>query len=102
MRFGQRAYVDVVLCAEGYPGRPKTGARIDGIDDLPDGVWVFHGATTRAGDALLTSGGRVLHVVGGGDTVTDARRRAYEVAGRIRFEGKFYRSDIAAREVGVA
>ena len=103
MRFSQRAFVDVVLCAENYPGPPKTGMRIDGLDRLPDGVYAFHGATRRdAAGNVLVSGGRVIHIVASGETVAQARDLAYAGAERVSFEGKFYRSDIARQEVAVA
>jgi len=95
VRFSQRAYVDVALCAAGYPGSPRRGDRIS-VDDLPDDVWTFHAGTRRAADGgFLTDGGRVLHIVAQGDTVAEARRKAYVGAERVRFEGKFYRQDIA-------
>jgi phosphoribosylamine--glycine ligase len=102
VRFSQRAFVDVVLCAEGYPARPKIGERISGLDSLPDGVYAFHGATTGLPDGgFATAGGRVIHVVAGGATVAEARERAYVGAERVTFAGKFYRSDIARGEVAV-
>jgi phosphoribosylamine--glycine ligase len=102
VRFGQRAYVSVALCSAGYPGRVEGGQPIEGLDELPEGVWAFHAATTRAGTRFMTAGGRVIHVVAGGDTVADARRLAYLAAERITWKGRFYRSDIAAQEVPVA
>lgn len=102
VRFGQRAYVSVALCSEGYPGRVETGHPIEGLDQLPEGVWAFHAATKRAGARLVTSGGRVIHLVGGGDTVAEARARAYAAAEKIGWPGRFYRSDIAVGEVAVA
>ena len=102
VRFGQRAYVSVALCAEGYPGRVETGHPIEGLESLPEGVWAFHSATKRVGSRLVTSGGRVIHLVGGGDTVAEARARAYAAAEKIGWPGRFYRSDIAAGEVAVA
>ena len=103
IRFRQRAYVDVVLCAANYPGPPKTGMAVEGLDRLPENVLAFHGATKRGpnGDVLV-SGGRVMHVVASGETIAEARDRAYAGAERVSFEGKFYRSDIAQREVVVA
>jgi len=102
VRFSQRAFVDVVLCAEGYPAVPKTGAEITGLDRLPDGVYAFHGATRRGPTGgFVTAGGRVIHIVAGGATVEEARERAYAGAERVDFEGKFYRSDIAQGEVAV-
>jgi len=98
VRFSQRAYVDIALCAEGYPGLPRSGDAI-AIGDLPDDVWTFHAATRRSADGgFVTAGGRVLHVVAQGDTPAHARERAYEGAERITWRGRFYRSDIAASE----
>ena len=98
VRFSQRAYVDVALCAEGYPGQPRMGDQIT-IPDLPDDVWTFHAGTRpspRGG--FVTAGGRVLHVVAQGDTPAHARDKAYVAAERITWPGRFYRSDIAASE----
>nr|MBA2372512.1 phosphoribosylamine--glycine ligase [Chloroflexota bacterium] len=107
VRFSPLAVIDVVLCADGYPGTPRRGDLIEGTDRLPEGVYAMHGATRRidaggppadgraALDAgLVTAGGRVMHIVGTGDTIAEARARAYEGAERVTFAGKFYRSDI--------
>ena len=100
LRFSQRAFVDVVLCAAGYPAVPRMGDRITGLDQLPDGVYAFHGATRRLPDGgFVTAGGRVVHIVAGGATVAEARERAYQGVERVSFGGKFYRSDIARGEV---
>lgn len=102
VRFSQRAFVDIALCAQGYPAVPKTGAAITGLDKLPEGVYAFHAGTRRGVDGgFITAGGRVLHIVAGGATVDEARERAYQGAERVAFEGKFYRSDIAQGEVAV-
>ncbi|HEV2250229.1 MAG TPA: phosphoribosylamine--glycine ligase [Candidatus Limnocylindria bacterium] len=98
VRFSQRAYVDVALCAEGYPGRPRVGDQIT-IGDLPDDVWTFHAGTRSSpSGGFVTGGGRVMHVVAQGDTPAHARERAYLAAERISWKGRFYRSDIAALE----
>jgi phosphoribosylamine--glycine ligase len=102
LRFSQRAFVDVVLCAEGYPGAPRTGDRIAGLDRLPDGVYAFHHATAAVPGGFVTTGGRVMHIVAGGASVAEARDLAYQGAERITFTGKFYRSDIARGGVAVA
>ena len=103
LRFSQRAFVDVVLCAEGYPGSPRVGDRIEGLDALPDGVYGFHGATASTpSGGFITTGGRVMHIVAGGSNVADARDRAYQGAERVTFTGKFYRSDIAGSGMAVA
>jgi phosphoribosylamine--glycine ligase len=103
MRFSKRAYVDVVLCAENYPGTPKIGMSVEGLDRMPENVFAFHGATKRgAGGAVVVAGGRVMHMVASGESIAEARDRAYAGAERVTFEGKFYRSDIAQQEVAVA
>jgi phosphoribosylamine---glycine ligase len=103
LRTSQRAFVDVVLCSEGYPFAPRNGVPISGLDRLPEGVYAFHGATKAApGGGFVTAGGRVVHIVAGGATVDEARERAYIGAEAVKFEGKFYRSDIARGEVAVA
>jgi phosphoribosylamine--glycine ligase len=103
IRFSKRHYVDVVLCAENYPGPPKTGMLLAGLDRLPENVLAFHGATKRnaTGDVVV-SGGRVMHIVASGDSIAEARGRAYAGAEHVTFEGKFYRSDIGQQEVAVA
>ena len=92
--------VSVVLASGGYPGEYETGKPILGIEsaeELP-GVTVYHAGTKRTADGtLVTSGGRVLNVTALGADFATARDRAYEAAGRISFEGMFYRTDIGAR-----
>lgn len=103
VRFSQRAYVDVALCAEGYPGVTRTGDAIGGLERLPEGVYGFHGATASTpSGGFITMGGRVMHIVAGGANVAEARDRAYQGAERVTFSGKFYRSDIAASGVAVS
>ena len=100
--WGTGAAVTVVIASEGYPQHPRTGDVIEGLG--PDGqlvtgdgsVVVFHAGTKRDGDGnFVTNGGRVLAVTGLGDTVAEARRRAYEAASLITFKGSVRRSDIA-------
>jgi phosphoribosylamine---glycine ligase len=92
----RRGYaVCVVLCAEGYPGRPRKGDPIHGVEAIDEeDVIVFHAGTAIGPRGLSTSGGRVLNVIGLGSTLARARARAYEFADRIKFEGKHYRKDI--------
>jgi phosphoribosylamine--glycine ligase len=93
----KRASVTVVLASAGYPGKYETGKVISGLDEAAKlkGVQVFHAGTKIAGNEVVTSGGRVLAVTALGSTIAAARERAYEAAGRIRFEGCHYRRDIA-------
>lgn len=92
--------VAVVLASEGYPGSYEKGKKITGIADAEalDDVMVFHAGTKidENGD-VVTSGGRVLNVVGLADTFEGARDLAYKAADLIDFEGKQLRRDIGAR-----
>lgn len=89
----------VVLASRGYPGSFEPGIPIQGLDDVPDDVLVFHAGTRGQGDAIVTAGGRVLNVVGTGSTLDEAAGRAYAGAARVSFEGKHFRTDIGSRKV---
>ena len=91
--------VDVVVAATGYPAKPTIGERIDGLFDLPSGTLVFHAGTKRVNNTFVTAGGRVLHVVGRGASLADAREAAYRAVERVRFPSAFHRTDIAAPQV---
>jgi phosphoribosylamine--glycine ligase len=89
----------VVLAAGGYPGSYEKGKVITGLEDasaLPK-VTVFHAGTALDGDAVVTSGGRVLSVTAIGETIDEAAERAYEAVAKIEFEGKQLRQDIGWR-----
>jgi phosphoribosylamine--glycine ligase len=101
-----RHSVTVVMASAGYPGTPRTGVPIFGIEKaraLPD-VLVFHAGTRRdppKGPGIgrwFTTGGRVLAVTALGETREEARRRAYEAVREIKFEGAHYRRDIGAQK----
>ena len=66
------------------------------LDQIEDGS-VFHAGTSRVNEKIITSGGRVLNVVGIGDNLKDAILKAYELAEKISFEGKFFRKDIGKK-----
>jgi phosphoribosylamine--glycine ligase len=99
VRWRDEAAVAVMLASGGYPGAYETGKPIDGVDELDDGVLVFHAGTKPEGGRLVTAGGRVLAVSATGPTLADAREKAYRNVARIRFEGIHYRTDIGASEV---
>lgn len=92
------AAVCVVIAAEGYPESPVTGGVISGLAeaDAIDGVDVLHAGTRAQGDAIVSSGGRVLSVVGRGSTIEAARERAYAGVELIDLPGSHHRTDIAA------
>ncbi|CQD21230.1 phosphoribosylamine--glycine ligase [Mycobacterium lentiflavum] len=91
LRWRDGAAVTVVLAAENYPGRPRVGDVIAGSE--ADGV--LHAGTTRRDDgAIVSSGGRVLSVVGTGADLTGARADAYRILDSIRLPGSHFRTDI--------
>ena len=95
--------VTVAMAAGGYPAERDTGSPIAGVDDAEAlGAVVFHAGTAMRDGQLVTSGGRILNVTGLGETIEQARTRAYEACERISFPGVRYRSDIAAKAVNVA
>jgi phosphoribosylamine--glycine ligase len=90
----------VVMAAKGYPGTPRKGSEIRGIDAAEaTGATVFHAGTARDGDRLVAAGGRVLGVTALGKDVTEAQARAYEAVDRIDWPGGFCRRDIGWRAV---
>ncbi len=93
--------VTVVLASAGYPASSSKGDVIAGLDEAAalEGVEIYHAGTAHHDGEIVTAGGRVLNVTGIGPTAADARRRAYDAAELISFEGRQLRSDIAARAV---
>jgi phosphoribosylamine--glycine ligase len=92
-----RPSVCVVITSSGYPGKYEMGKLITGLDEaakLPH-VKVFHAGTKLEGKRVLTDGGRVLGVTALGDTLTEAKKNAYEAIQKINFPGMHYRTDIA-------
>ena len=90
------AAVCVVLATERYPERPRAGDPIHGIEDaLQLGALIFHGGTGERDRWLVTSGGRVLSVVGTGADLAAAAARAYAAADMIQFDGMQLRRDVA-------
>jgi phosphoribosylamine---glycine ligase len=95
----QRAAMCVVMAAAGYPATPRLGDAIAGIAEAEQvaGVSVYHAGTRAVGDDVVTSGGRVLGVTAVGDSLAEAKAKAYDGCERIRFSGAQYRRDIGFR-----
>ena len=96
------AAVTVVVAADGYPESPVSGDAIGGLDEaeeVPD-AYVLHAGTRLEGDVVVSSGGRVLSVVGTGPDLAAARAAAYAAVDRIRLRGSHHRTDIAASAAG--
>ncbi len=100
IHWSNEAYVGVVVASGGYPGGYDTGFPIAGLDSTDEHALVFHAGTAVREGEVVTSGGRVLTVVGRGASVAEARERAYDSARHVEFQGAYYRTDIAARPVG--
>ncbi len=88
-------WVGVVMASGGYPGAYETGAEIRGLPSPAEDGVVFHAGTRRDGAKIATDGGRVLTATARGDSLADARRRAYRIAEGIEFDNAYYRRDIA-------
>jgi phosphoribosylamine---glycine ligase len=101
-KWDPRAAVGVVVASANYPDDAlmKTGFPIRGLAEMPRGVQVFHGGTRfEPGRGLVTDGGRVVTAVALGDTVAEAREKALAGARQVRFQGAFFRTDIAEEAV---
>jgi len=97
LEWDRRTALGVVMAAAGYPDAPRKGDVITGIAaETPDSV-TFHAGTTLNGTQLTASSGRVLCVVGLGDSVKMAQKKAYDVADQIHFDGAQFRRDIGWR-----
>jgi len=93
------AAICVVLAARGYPEAPLAGTVIRGAEqDFGEHVVVFHAGTARNEDgALVAAGGRVLNICARGESLTEARERAYAAIARIDWPEGFFRTDIGWR-----
>ncbi|MFM9694694.1 phosphoribosylamine--glycine ligase [Streptomyces europaeiscabiei] len=106
LRWSGDAAVTVVVASHNYPGTPRTGDPITGLDevaavDAPH-AYVLHAGTKRAGDDIVSAGGRVLSVTATGKDLTEARDRAYTAVARIGLDGSQHRADIAAKAAAEA
>jgi phosphoribosylamine--glycine ligase len=102
LRWDPRAAVCVVMASGGYPGEYKSGHVISGLKEAgaEADVQVFHAGTGLKENEVISAGGRVLGVTALGDTLEDARARAYDAARQISFQDMYMRSDIAATPKG--
>lgn len=96
LQFADNAAVCVVLASDGYPEHYEKGFPIFGLENFEDkdGYYVFHAGTKLLDGKVVTNGGRVLGVVAAGDTLKDARAKAYAATEWISFEKKYKRNDI--------
>jgi phosphoribosylamine--glycine ligase len=96
LQWSSGASACVVLASGGYPGKFETGEVIAGLEAAAqvEGATVFHAGTRRAGDDIVTHGGRVLGVTARGSDLNAAVERAYTAVEKISFDGMHYRKDI--------
>ncbi len=108
LEWDPRPAVTVVMAAEGYPGSYERGKTINNLEEAASmkDVKVFHAGTTYRNDPaggregrVVTDGGRVLNVTAIGDTFQAAQTKAYEAAKTIRYQGAWYRRDIASKAI---
>jgi len=98
-QFAAITALTVVMAAQGYPGTPEKGARLDPGTDNAANTKVFHAGTAFKDGALIANGGRVLNVTATGANVTEAKAAAYARVKDVDFPGGFYRSDIGWKEI---
>ncbi len=100
VEWDERAALGVVMAAGGYPDSYEKGRLIAGLNDTDsDTQKVFHAGTNEVNGSVVTNGGRVLCVVGLGETVAAAAEQAYEAVGRIRWDDAYFRRDIGHRAI---
>lgn len=97
LEWDRRTALGVVIAAENYPGAPRTGDLITGIPPDTQDQITFHAGTKLQDGKLVSSGGRVMCVVGLADTVRGAQLKAYEAIDQIHFDGMQFRQDIGYR-----
>jgi phosphoribosylamine--glycine ligase len=102
LRWSPQPCVGVVVASAHYPDDAliKTGFPVRGLAEMPPGVLIFHAGTRfEPARGLITDGGRVVTSVALGDTIAQAREKALAGARQVRFDGAFFRSDIAGEAV---
>lgn len=99
LKWSTQASICVVMASGGYPGNYAKGKSIAGLDRAAKlaNTKVFHAGTARAGDQVVTSGGRVLGVTALGADLKSAQAAAYAAVETIHFEGAQYRKDIGSK-----
>jgi phosphoribosylamine--glycine ligase len=104
LEWDRRPAVCVVMASGGYPGDYEKGKKITGLEEARqiEDVIVFHAGTKDINGDILTNGGRVLGVTALGDTIRQAKQGAYRAVDKIKFDGAYYRRDIADKAIKVS
>jgi len=103
LEWDSRASVCVVMASGGYPDDYEKGKVITGIEEAEKikDVHVFHAGTAEKDGQIVTAGGRVLGVTALGDTIAEAKAKAYQAIEKIKFEKAYYRKDIADKAINI-
>lgn len=101
LEWDPRPAVCVVMASGGYPDHYEKGKVITGLEQAEElhDVVVFHAGTAQKDGSVVTNGGRVLGVTATGDSIADAKKKAYEAVDKIKFEGVYFRRDIADKAI---
>ncbi len=99
VRWRDEAALTVVMAAEGYPGAPKKGSVIRGLNEAGEGGEIFHAGTAERDGGIVANGGRVLNVTAMGRTVSEAQQKAFAAVNLIDWPEGFCRRDIGYRAV---
>jgi phosphoribosylamine--glycine ligase len=101
LEWDRRPAVCVVMASGGYPGDYEKGKKIAGLEEAQqlEDVIVFHAGTKDMDGDIVTNGGRVLGVTALGQTIRDAKERAYRAVDKIKFDGAYCRRDIADKAI---
>ena len=101
LEWDRRPAVCVVMVSGGYPGEYEKGKKIIGLEEALqiEDVVVFHAGTKDVNGDIITNGGRVLGVTALGDTIKQAKQRAYRAVEKIKFDGAYCRRDIADKAI---
>lgn len=97
IQISDRIYCSVVLASGGYPKSYEKGYKISGLDKCDDNALIFHSGTKSENGELFTNGGRVLNVVGSGQTLAEAIDHSYNNAELISFKDSYFRRDIGKK-----
>ncbi len=91
----------VVFATQGYPGSYKKGSLIKGFEKMMQDSkkMCFHAGTTKSNDNIVATGGRVLSITARGESLTEARKKAYDMADQVEWPEGFYRRDIGLRSL---
>jgi phosphoribosylamine--glycine ligase len=99
LEFDDKVALGVVLATQGYPGLYEEGLVVEGLSEEETDTKVFHSGTRNEGKRIVTCGGRVLCVVGLGDSVKAAQTKALKRIKGLKWDGMFYRADIGHRAI---